>query len=151
MSRAEKLQAPITYMDSERIGDLDSRPIDDGAFMVNAVLFGTGEFRRVKRSVDVYSLILAGYSGMRFTDEDMYTAIVASELPIYGPAGIRKVQKVVDGVVRVVMPDLIASFGGYILPDEAAAHVEYEVKSELGLVEPGETFHWQGGCLRAIE
>lgn len=139
-------QALPEVMDPELIRPFEDAPeiIDDG-FMIKAVLFGTGEMRRLQKASEVWGLVLAGYEGLRFGDDGTYTALVASELSL-SRDGWQRVESIVDEAVRSVDPNFCAEFVGHIATDEAALHLDIYTKREMGVPFPVDS-HWSNGSL----
>ncbi len=149
LRRQQASESLSNFMDTKLIGTLDEAPatFDDG-FLVKAVLFGSGEMRRLQRSTHVYGLVLANYQGLRFGDDGTFTALVASELPLSAP-GLDRVESIVNEAVRRVNPTYCAEFVGYIALDDAAVHLDVEMKQSLGVNYPRET-SWSNGRLHTI-
>lgn len=134
------------FMDAGLISSLEevSATVEDG-FLVKAVLFGSGELRRLERSTDVYGLVLASYQGLRFGDDGTYTGLLASELAL-DEAGLRCVESEIDEAVRRVNPVYCAEFVGYIALDDAAIHLDIATKRNLGVKFPNQV-SWSNGSL----
>ena len=136
------------HMDTGMIGPLEEVAMlgsGGGDFFIRAVLFGTGELRKLNTDTEVYGLVVAGYQGLSFGDDGTYTARVASELPL-DPEGLLLVERQVDEAVRELNPAYCAEFVGTIAVDEAAAMLGYDMKKQLGVPLPSE-ISWQGGQL----
>lgn len=145
--RQRKVEVLARYIDSELIGELEESVPEyklDG-FFVRAVLFGTGEMRRLRRNTDVYGLVLAGYHGLQFGDDGTYTGMVASELPL-DQDGLRRVELIIDEAVQRIDPAYCAEFVGTIALDEAAVKLDMETKRDLGAKFPNQV-SWSSGSL----
>ncbi len=149
LKRRRVAEIPTSYMDSQLIGYLEDvpSPADDG-FLVKAVLFGSGEMRRLQRSTDVYGLVLANYQGLRFGDDGTYTGLVASELPL-SVSGLDRVESIVNEAVSRINPAYCAQFVGYIALDDAAVHLDVETKRSLGAKYPNHA-RWSNGSLHTV-
>jgi hypothetical protein len=129
-------------MDTDLIGMLDHTTIE-GSF-VNAVLFAGGELKSLKRSADVFGLVLAGYEGLQFGDDGTYTALVASELPLQRWVGVHKLEESIDRAAQMVNPGYRAQHVGFIALDQAAVELDVALKRELGVPFPA-VVNWRGG------
>ncbi len=139
------------YMDTELIDTLEEVLPESvlESFFVSAVLFGTGEMRRLRRNTDVYGLVLAGYHGLQFGDDGTFTAMVASELPL-DQDGLKRVEAIIDEAVRRSDPAYCAEFVGTIALDEAVVKLDVEIKRDLDAEFPDQV-SWSNGSFTTCD
>ena len=126
------------FMDHELIGSLEGDVESTqfgGDFFVRAVLFGSGELRRLRSDTDIYGLVLAGYDGLHFGDDGTFTARLASEEPLDFD-GIRRVEGELNKAIHETTTAYYAEFVGRIGTDEARVMLDVDVKRELGVEFP---------------
>lgn len=125
-------------------GDVTAEP--PFSTFVHMVLVATGELTRIEKPEDIYRRVIAGYHGLEFGDDGVYTALLASELPLDIIDGINKVEAVLDEVVGKVNPGYGAEYIGDIDPEKAALMLDIKIKQELGLELP-HVVSWSGGVI----
>ena len=135
-------------MDTSLIGTLENpyKTSDRYGPFVKAVLLASGVLRRVQRTSDIYALVLTGYEGLEFGDDGTYTALVASELPLSIPDGIRRLEEEIDAAVKETNPRYCAEHIGYIALDQAAVLLGLEIKRENGIELPSSA-SWSRGTI----
>jgi hypothetical protein len=134
LKKVKTASLEIPTMDTELIGSLESGPYDRPSFgsFVKAVLFASGEFRRLENDADVYGLVLRGYEGLTFGDDGTFTAMVASELPVEKWDGVNRIAGEINEALITVNPAYCAKYVGPL----SGAYLEIDVKRRFGLPLP---------------
>lgn len=147
--RRKQPEAPaVNYMDPEIIKPFERADRDlysyAESFGVKAVLFATGELKRLDSRAEVFGLVLAGYNGLEFGDDGTYTGWLATEQPLDW-SGIHAVETIMTEEVQKRDPAYVAEAVGIITVSQAAAMLDHVTKQAHGLEVPDRVTWEEGG------